>query len=346
MPHNAAMVRQFTRLAPLVLCLLVLGGCNFAEKKAPTAPELVAPSREEAQRYAEEFIDAVSKSNATQASALIDWDVLLARATAGTTGSPRFRAGFIKGAKESTETSSYARQLVAQVAQGAKISLLRVRGDEGGRSVLLRVMQPGGGVGYTELLLTKGTDGVVRAADVYVYATGEYFSDTMKRMYKFAVASEPTFMERLQRKQNPAVKMAKMYQEMSQYVSTGQNEQAAALFKRMPAELRKEKSVLVAYVTASANLGNDQYQSAIDELRSAYPNDNGIDLMLIDGFILRQRYDDALACIDRLDKDLSGDPYLDILRANLSAAKGDSDGMRRYANRAVEREPALAALMR
>lgn len=339
------MLRQFARLAPLVLCLAMLG-CNFAEKKAPAAPDLVAPSAEEAKKFADEFIATVSSADAKAASSMIDWDVLLARATAGTTGSPRFRAGFIDGAKKSTETSSYTRQLVSQLSQGARISMLRVRGDEGGRSVLLRILQPGGGVGYNELLLTKGEDGKVRAADVYVYATGEYFSDTMKRMYKFAVASEPTFMERLKRKKNPVVQMAEMYKQMGEKVGTGQNEEAVALFKRMPPDLRKEKSVLVAYVTASSNLGSEQYQSAIDELRNTYPNDSGIDLMLIDGFILRQRYDDALACIDRLDKDLSGDPYLDILRANLSAVKGDENAMRRYARRAVEREPELQTLIR
>jgi hypothetical protein len=46
-----------------------------------------------------------------------------------------------------------------------------------------------------------------------------------------------------------------------------------------------------------------------------------MDLMLIDGFILKERYDDALAAIDRLDNDLSGDPYLDTLRANICTAK-------------------------
>ncbi|HEY0372001.1 MAG TPA: tetratricopeptide repeat protein [Thermoanaerobaculia bacterium] len=339
------MLRSIARLTPLALCLLVFG-CNFGEKKAPAAPDLVAPSTQEAQRFGSDFVESLSSIDGKRATAMIDWDVLLARATAGTSGSAQFRAGFIKGAKESTQSASYTKQLATLTAQGAKVSVLRVRGDDGGRSVLLRVLMPGGGVGYHELLLTKGSDSTVRAADVYLYATGEYFSDTMKRMYKFAEASEPSFMERLKRKKNPVLRMAQMYKEMGEAVGSGRHAQAVMLFKQMPPELRKEKSILVAYVTASANVDNDQYQKAIEELRAAYPNEPGMDLMLIDGYILRERYDDAIAAVNRLDKDLNGDPYLDILRANISAAKGDSNGMQRYANRAVEREPALAALIR
>ena len=338
------MLRSMARLTPLVLCLSLLA-CNFGEKKVPAAPKLVAPTEAEAQRFAEEFIQAVSQPNVTRASAMIDWDVLLARATANTTAPKRFHAGFLKGAKEASSTSSYAKQLASMAEQGAKLSLLRVRGDESGRSVLIRILPAGGGVSYSEMLLSKDGSGTVRAADVYIYATGEYMSDTFKRMYTFAAASEPTFMERLQKKKNPVVKIAMMYKEMGEHVTSGRHQQAVALFNRMPPELRKEKSILVGYVTASSNLDNEQYQKAIEELRKAFPNDSGIDLMLIDGFILKERYDDARAAIDRLDKDLNGDPYLDTLRANLASAKGDSAAADRYARRAVEREPALSAVV-
>jgi hypothetical protein len=146
---------------------------------------------------------------------MVDWDLLVARALADTTGSPKFRAGFIKGAKDSAQTSAYVQQLANSVAEGTTISLLRVRGDEGGRSALLRILHPGGGVGYNELLLTKDDSGTVRTADVYVYATGEYMSETIRRMYKFAVAGELRSWSGC-RKEEPVVKMASMYKEMSE----------------------------------------------------------------------------------------------------------------------------------
>ncbi|MGZ8710499.1 MAG: hypothetical protein ACXW28_09750, partial [Thermoanaerobaculia bacterium] len=264
------MVRAIVRVAPFALALVLIA-CKLPETKAPAAARLVPPSKEEARQYAEQFIEAVSKPNVARASMMIDWDILLGRATADTFGSRRFRAGFLKGAKETNQLSSYVRQLAKAVEDGAAVSLLHVRGDDRERRALLRIIFPNGSVTYNEMLLTRDDQGVVRAADIYAYATGEYVSDAVRRMYKFAVASEPTFMERLQKKKNPAVKSARMYEEMIEHSIAGRNQEAVDLFKRMPADLRKEKSVLVAYVSASSNLGDAQYQSAIEELRNAYP---------------------------------------------------------------------------
>ena len=337
------MLRQSARLAAVALGLFLIA-CNF-EKKAPAAPKLVSPSEADARAFAEQFIENVNGSNVARASAMVDWDTLLARATADTSGSPRFRAGFIKGAKSNESLASYVQQLSKTVDSGAKLRLLRVRGDEGGRSALIRILHPTGGVNYHEMLLTEER-GVVRAADIYIYASGEYMSDTMRRLYKMASTSEQPLIDRLLRKKHPFLQTATMYKDMAEKTANGQHAAAVALFKSMPPDLRKEKSVLVLYVTASSSMDEAQYQSAIDELRAAHPNDAGIDLMLIDGYFLKQRYDDALAAIDRLDRDLNGDPYLDVLRATTCRLKGDEPNAGRYARRAVEREPELAALMR
>lgn len=326
-----------------LVLLLLAAACQFPEKAAP-AMAVTAPSEAEARKYAEEFIAALSKPNVARASMMIDWDILLDRATANSGGSQRFREGFIKGAKENAQLSSYAQQMAKMVSDGAQISLLRIRGDEKERRALLRVLLPNGGVTYNDLLLTRDEKGFVRAADVYAYATGEYFSAGMRRMYLAALAAEPTAMQRLAGKENTSVEAIKMYKEMSEKTMTGRNQEAVELFKRMPPELRKEKIVLVGYVSAAASLDEKQYEEAIEELRKTYPDDAGIDLMLIDGFYLKKRYAEALAAIDRLDASLGGDPYLDALRANMLVEKGDVDAAFKYAWRGAEREPRLPAL--
>ena len=337
------MHRQSARLAALALGLL-LTACNF-EKKAPSAPAPVAPNEAQARAFAEKFIELLAEPDVPGATAMIDWDTLLARATADTYGSPRNLASFIKGAKSPESLASYVQQLSNSAQAGAQVKFLRVRGDETGRSVLVRVLHPTGGVNYHELLLTNDK-GVVRAVDVYVYAAGEYMSDVMRRMYKTATAAKQPFIDRLLGKKHPAMQMATMYKEMAEKTTSGRHAEAVALFKRMPPELRREKSAFILYVTASSSMDEEQYRSAIEELRAAFPNDAGLDLMLIDGYVLRQRYDDALAAIDRLDRDLDGDPYLDLLRASTCRLKRDEHNAVRYTRRAVEREPELAALMR
>lgn len=137
------MVRSIVRVAPFALALVLIA-CKLPETKAPAAAKLAPPSKEEARQYAEQFIEAVSKPNVARASMMIDWDILLGRATADTFGSPRFRAGFLKGAKETNQLSSYVRQLAKAVEDGAAVSLLHVRGDDRERRALLRIIFPNG----------------------------------------------------------------------------------------------------------------------------------------------------------------------------------------------------------
>ena len=306
---------------------------------------LNAPTEAEARTYGEQFVDAVSKSNTSRASVMIDWDTLLDRATAGTDGEERSRKAFIRGAKQSAETT-YMQQLAMLVSQGGELALLRIRGDEHERRALLRMITPNNGVTYNDMLLTKDAAGVVRAVDIYSYASGEYVSAPVRRLYMQAVASEPTLMGKLAGKKNEMVSKALMFQELTQKTLSGQYQEVVDLFKRMSPDMQHEKNVLVAYVSASAHLGEEQYTAAMDELRKAFPNDPGIDLMLVDGFILRKHYDEAIQAIDRIDKSLGGDPFLDVLRSNIYMAKGDDHAARSSARRAAEREPSLARWMR
>ena len=323
-----------------LLLLALLTACKM-EVPAPAAAKLVAPTEEEARRYAEQFIEAVSKPNVARASMMIDWDLLLDRATAYSDALPRFRSAFIRGAKQSAQLSAYVQQLAKIVEEGGTISLLRLRGDERDRRALLRVLLPDGGVTYTELLLTRDQQGFVRAADIYAYATGELASEGVRRLYLTALAAEPSMLERLAGKENTSLTSVKLYKEVSEKVLGGQHQEAVELIKKLPPELRREKNILVAWVSAAANLEPVEYETALDALRRAFPDDAGIDLMLIDGYFLKKRYDEAFAAVDRLERSLGGDPYLDALRANMLIEKGDLAAAQNAALRAASREPSL-----
>src|ERR1044071_2691484 len=191
------------RVLSILIATIALTACQH-EAPAAKKTAIAAPSEGEARQYVQEFIAAVSKPNVARASAMSDWGILLGRAVDGAGGSNRFREGFIRGAKESSHESSYIQQIARLVGDGGKIALLRVRGDEHERKALLR------------MLLSKEATGIVRAADIYAYSSGEYFSSTMRRLYVTAMAAEPSTMERLAGKQNTSVESIRMFKEMGE----------------------------------------------------------------------------------------------------------------------------------
>jgi lipopolysaccharide biosynthesis regulator YciM len=62
---------------------------------------------------------------------------------------------------------------------------------------------------------------------------------------------------------------------------------------------------------------------------------------LVDYYILKSDYAHANGCIDRLDKAIGGDPYLNVLRAGLGAVTSDFKAAREFVDRALKEEPGL-----
>lgn len=330
------------RLLPVILLLLpISSGCKHEVKSVKALPP---PTDAQATAFADSYREALMKPNVQRAAMMVDWDVLLEKATAGTEVTGAFKKGFIEGAKERGGRVAFAEQLSQVLRSGGQLTLLRIRsGADGGRRALMRLILPDGAINYHEMLLARDEAGVVRATDIYVYTSAEYMSDTMRRMFLFAAAQNPGLLRQLAGEKNPFLEHIDDYRQMMEKVRNGDGKGAAELYARLPENVRKEKSVMLANVMASAKIDDAAYGRALDEFRAAFPKDAGVDLMSIDAYILKERYGDALAAIDRLDASIGGDPYLDVLRANIHLKSGALDQAREAASRAAQREPSLVA---
>ncbi len=332
-------MRRFLSLA-LVLLPLHLG-CH---RETKTAKALPPPNDAEAAAFANSYRDALARPNVQRAAMMIDWDALLEKATANTDVGDTFKQGFITGAKERGGRVAFAEQLSHVLQNGGDLKLLRIRTDSsGGKRAVMRLILPDGAINYHEMILQRDEHGLVQANDIYVYTGAEYMSDTMRRMFLFAAAQNPGILRQLAGEKNPFLEHIDDYKLMMEKVRAGDGKGAAELYNRLPEKVRKEKSVMLANVMASAKIDDATYGRALDEFRAAFPRDAGVDLMSIDAFILKERYGDALAAIDRLDASVGGDPYLDVLRANIHIKKGDLARAREAGLRAAQREPTLAA---
>ncbi len=86
-------------------------------------------------------------------------------------------------------------------------------------------------------------------------------------------------------------------------------------------------------------VNDDEYAAAIDDYRKNHPNDASADLLSIDGDIMKKRYPEALASVDRLDKSVGGDPHLDLTRAGIQIEAKNYDEARALAHKLIEAEP-------
>jgi biotin carboxyl carrier protein len=82
---------------------------------------------------------------------------------------------------------------------------------------------------------------------------------------------------------------------------------------------------IILRAKSAVKVSPGEYLGALRFWRANYPNDSSVDLVSIDAFFLQEKYDMALAAVERLDTSVGGDPYLDSYRAGLHLKMGQKD---------------------
>jgi tetratricopeptide (TPR) repeat protein len=340
---------------PIAVLAVGLSGCN----KTPTAPVAASPGSstgpatksvgkpvtdEESLALAEEIDKAVSSGDPAALDRLIDWDSLNQRSTAGIDAPENFRSGFIKGLNNArTNGKGLANSIVDVVKKGGSYTLIHSHTRENRPWLLFRLLVPESGVNYYDLLLARRPDGKVKVVDIHVFLNGELISQTFRRGYvQLAAQSNAGLLARLtgadQKMLNCYTKLA----EMTEATRNGQFRAALDIYKAFPADIQKEKSVLMARLQAAQNVGDEgEYTQSIEDFRKAHPDDPCIDILSIDYYTMKKQYPEALGCIDRLDRAVEGDPYLGNLRAGVHMEQNDLAAARADLKKAMDADPGL-----
>jgi tetratricopeptide (TPR) repeat protein len=246
-----------------------------------------------------------------------------------------FRAGLKKGFNLGKSTS-------AAMGASGSFTFLRLRTVNGRKQALFRLLM-NGPFNYHDYVLEEAPQGGVRVVDIYIYLTGEFISQSFRRMYIAAMASEPGAVGKLVGNQNEYALALKKLQTMNQLTAQGKPAEALKVFHGLPESLQKEKNALVLRLQAGSKVSPKESMDALEALRKAYPGDPSIGVVSLDPLFLAKKYDEVIEAVDDLDKALGGDPFLHSFRASVYLEKGDLDKARASAKKSIEMDQALAA---
>lgn len=296
--------------------------------------------------FAKAIESAIASGKQSAFDALIDWDSLFKTMAAGLDMTATMREQVLGELRqEVTNESGITGQLVKNSKNGGTFHFLRTRQSRGRQVVLFRMVRPisEGGFNYFEFVPARSPDGVIRAVDLYVYASGEFFSETLRRALLPLIASQSrSFIDKLLTREKDYVQDFPQVVSATQLMNQGKPAEALAIYKKLRPETLKNKVVLLNRMRAAQAVDQDEYGKVLEEYRKWHPNDASLDLISIDACILKNDIDGAMKAIDRVDKLIDGDPYLNITRANIREATGDLEGAKTFAKRAVDQEPTLS----
>ena len=298
---------------------------NRAAAQQPPPP--VAPVEDEgaARELGEAFIAAAEAGDRAAVARLIDLDALLDAATTGMEIPPDDRRQFAAGFSGTAD--GMAEQYVAAGQSGG----LRLLGDDGAPGVdgppgaLIRLINEGGGLNY--LILYPTPDG--RIGDMYVFASGERFSATLRRLLGPLLAGTRAEKE-------GAARLG----EMNAAVQRGDAAAAERLYQTLPESLKANRGVQVIRAIGAAGGDPDAYAAVLADVDRRFPNDPSLDLLKIDAYA--EDLDRLIPTLERLDAALGGDPHLRGLLAEYLPDAGRADDALKIARAAVAEEPDLA----
>ncbi|HYO74434.1 MAG TPA: hypothetical protein VEU33_51000 [Archangium sp.] len=317
----------------LTLLLVVLAA-------QPTAAPTKAPAMDPAYvAYTTELEQGIHAGDGSLLDTRVDMERLLERATRGTSAPKAFHEGFSSGVRRSS--MQLGKQLVVTREDESSFRLLRLRMEGGAPHALYRVMTSEGGVNYLDLELARNAEDQVVIVDFYPYITGEPFSETLRRMYlQAAKEAGYNLVDKLLGKEQDFLKNASKLQEMQRQVQEKKFAEVVKTFDALPPSLRQLKPFLLLRLTSAAQLDEAAYQKAIQDFEQAYPNDPSLDLISIDGHMMRKDYATVMKMVDRLDQRVK-DPYLQYLRGSVMLDKGDRKAALGYFKAALAGEPTL-----
>jgi tetratricopeptide (TPR) repeat protein len=345
---RTAIVRLFLTTALLAPGLV---GCHKPTSPAQTpSPPPVAESigkpltEEECLAAGEAIAQAARSGDAAAFDRIIDWAAINQRATGGVDAPEKHRLEFIKGldgSRASGKGVSFA--IVDAVRRGGSYTLLHSHTRKNRHYLLFRLLLPEAGVNYHDLPIARRLDGSVKAMDMYVYLSGEPISDTFRRAYIQSAAQANTgLIDRLTGADQKFVQNFGSLGKMAKANRDGKFSEALGIYKGLPAELKKQKSILLVRLQAAQHLDDTtEYTQSIEDYRREHPNDPSVDILSIDYHIIKRQYSEALACVDRLDQAIQGDPYLQTIRATIHAEQGDLTAARADLDKAIAAEPDL-----
>ncbi len=317
----------------------VNGGGGGSGSKAPSSS---TPATEaEAAEFGQRLEAAFAANNFAELDELIDWESLAKRSARGL-GSAEMQREIVTGMLSTLQgANGFFSNIRRAGGESAAYDYLRTTKGDDRLRVWFR-MSGEGGVNYHDFLVVN-QGGRIRAIDIYVLMSGEFSSETSRRaMLPVISETSKNWLEKLTSAESEYVKNFRTVEQVIASMQRGDPQGALAAYRRLPEGVKTEKNMLNFRYQAASQLGDfDEVITAATAMKENYPDDPCLDLLMIDTYVLQEKYDEALECIDRVAVVVGGDPMLAGMKGGILIAAKRFDEAKQVVEQAIADEPDL-----
>ncbi|HEY9050498.1 MAG TPA: hypothetical protein VIQ03_03070 [Gammaproteobacteria bacterium] len=274
--------------------------------------------------------------------AMLDVDTLLSKIFEGIENDvdPSFKQGFSKGFKE-RGVDNLVERIVGMMPDQNGANVIRVIEKDGKIYAAVRYNFQDQGYGYVEYELVKDkASGKIRIVDWYDYQSGQNYSKSLKQIVA-TLSPNPNLIGKIF---DIATGQSSRAQDIVKMVKAA-NEQdfktIRTIYKSFDSAQKKNWVIMIVSFNLANTSGDiDFYDEVLIDIEKNFANDPRASFVLIDYYILKQQYDEALACINKLSRIFDyKDAGLWHLTANTHLMQGNYQRSIKDAQQGIKLEP-------
>jgi tetratricopeptide (TPR) repeat protein len=306
---------------------------------APAMAEGTPATEAECKQFAAALEKAARERNRAEFDKLLSLEELFVRCVSDIKMPSGQSQTLVSTARARAKDNTLAQQIWHELENKGSYHLLRVHSVDGRWRALFRLYGDDSGVNYHDIVVARLPNGQLGMEDIYVFAAGEMMTHLMRRiMLPLFAEMNRGILDELRGTDKLYVNNLGNLQAMTTAVKARDSAKATAKYKLLPVELREQKAILLMYITV-LDPEDDNYAKALGDFRRLFPTDPAVDFHSIDYHLLKKDYAQSIECIDKTQKSIGGDAYLDVLRANVLLEAGRMPEAAASAEKAVAAEP-------
>jgi len=192
----------------------------------------------------------------------------------------------------------------------------------------------------------RNSAGQLKIVNNYDYVMGATTTDSMRQLDQAQIEGVyQSFFTRIlhpERFENSANDWT-TFTKMKEQLAAGNASAALQSYRQLSSPFQSQKSVQLLRMMAALQVNEKEYQEAARSFNQQYPNDSAYIFTSLNHDDQLKDFDAMLVDVDKLDKLVGGDAYLDQLRAEacMSMVPPRMADSEKYLRRAMEQEPTL-----
>ncbi|MEM6685712.1 MAG: hypothetical protein AAF617_08000 [Bacteroidota bacterium] len=180
--------------------------------------------------------------------------------------------------------------------------------DEQKYHLLFRMYSEKSGLNYHDYQLSYEDD-EFKLQDVFIYATGQYLSETYQDLYQLSITSEDINVNRERLESMTFLALYKKLARRKNY------KKAFKLINTLKGEFTKKKIYFITKIKIASQINQVFHLEAIDELLKNFPNDPTTKLMAVDYFIMLKDYNATMQLLEEI-QGTTEDVFIEYIRGN------------------------------